>query len=233
MKNPESQIRDFLIEIVTKEFLEEIERWSRYEGETLSAGDADVIVQNLGTVRRKESVEQAKLLNEAIESALAKLSPNKKRIKSKLKRHTDVFDLTLIRDTCTTSPNDAFVLVSKRQSKYLEDKPRDLWIYPVDLYGKSRGKYVHKPTIARLKSDLKSGQYQAYYSLINNFCGTYSLSLLADNTSQISAFQVLYSDLCVLEADEDTQGERNKIKVAKRKPNRSFYKEARRKRQVK
>lgn len=196
------KLNDFHRSIITPDFLETVERWSRYQGEKLEVGS--VFLEDMGTFTKVTKIP--KLIWD--KEGRFTLDP------VKTKNHRTIYDVSLIRNISRCTNHSNIVIISERPGKYEDDKPRDLLIYSVTS---GKGTTLH-PTFHKLKKDFQSQAYKPYHSLLRNFCGVYSLMPYNANTDRIFNFTAIYSDLELLNyAYKDIA---KSIKVLKRKPNK-------------
>lgn len=161
---------------VTNEFLQNVERLARYNGDDFSVGDADTSVKNLGTIVKK---------GRKLDMSFAGGSKN-------FKLPDEVYDVTYMTDNATTFNHDKYLIIAERQETKSKNYPPKIYIYSVCGYKKdvdelkSDGeitsedygdrKYEDHPTIERVLKDFKKDNYTFYNNLIDGGRDRYTLT---------------------------------------------------------
>ncbi len=191
-----NKVNQMMIDIITPEFLEMVERWARYDGEDFSIGDADILVSNLGTFETSSSMPKMTVVNGKL-----KFDKTKKEI------HKTYYDVTLIKNSATVSKYNKRILIAKRYAdcylgdglEILMERPADIKVFAIDEdYDEHKAddsQYTSFPTLERLKKDFEAENYMPYHSLIYNFCGRYQLSRYNDNSDRIACYTGIAMDL--------------------------------------
>lgn len=215
-----SRLKEIMIELISGEFLESVEKWARYDGEEFWIGDMDVSVKNLGTF--VEVKESPKLLFGTKENPKFEVS------KTETTTYETVYDVTLIKNNARCTDNDKIVVIAERYSDYFdklekEKRPCKLYIHSIDEdyndHKADNSKYTKHPTFERLKEDFEKGNYKPYRSLLSEFCGQYSLSTYNDNSDRIFSLSAIAGDLNWLNFDEESKDRCNHIEVPSRNGN--------------
>ena len=214
----ERKVKAFLQDIITPQFLERIEKWSKYDGEKFSIGDADVYIEDLGTWTKTLKLSRDDMFTKLL---------GKDDIKTE-------YNVTLLRDAATCSNYNQIVLVSEKRHEFQgkHNQPK-LYVYCVfDKLeeGEESGGLLYAddsqstsyPSLERLKKDFESGTFMHHNSLLSEFCGVYTLSPFNDVCDRIYNFTLVEGDLNFLECamSEEDEDYAKHIPIIKRPENK-------------
>lgn len=204
-------------ELITPKFLEQVERWARFDGKkTLSVGDTEIT--NMGTFERKEQrtvFEKNMTAKQYLSAAFSEDS--KKEIVG------EFYDVTMIHDGRSCSDIDTYVLIAKKHTK--EDKGFGVdyaSMYPCDLYifGIVRDKKEETsqtPTFETLKKNFEKKSYTNYHSLIEKkHLDNYSLYSFNLKTDRLRNYSLVENNFRNFDFDDDAKKATKHIKVPKR-----------------
>ena len=186
---------------ITPEFLQNIERWARFNGDELMIGDDDIRLINKGTWTvtppEKEDYGGGEL-DELFNSPIFKKPV--------------VYDVSVMQDNPTCHPNTHFILLAEIKLDHEGNKRYDSK-YPPKLklftFDRKEGTYEdtmddvtypHKATYARMKQDFEAKKsVYSYKSLIRerHSC-EYELQLFHDDTNLMSDWAVIARDLEII-----------------------------------
>lgn len=200
----EKKLNDISRNIVTPDFLEDVDKWSRYKGETLYG--CHVSIEDKGTFTKVTELPKTIWGKGGLSDFHFS--------KTETEKYKTIFDVSLVHSSSRCTDHDMIVIVSERTE--LKIKPRDLFIYSVAGYGK-KGTAI-QPSFRKLKKDFETGSYQQYFSLIHNFCGVYSIMPFNEKTDRIFNYTAIFSDLEVL--NHEFPEVSKSIVVPKRKANK-------------
>ena len=198
-----------MVDIITPEFLESVERWARFKGKSFDIGDMDVIVENKGEFKRTTQLPKFKIVD-------GKMTFGENR------DHHTYYDVTSIRNIARCTDNNTIIIIAQRLPKLLDTEefrnsnPSELFIYSISDKSDD-AQYTIQPSFERLKSDFENSVCTQYHSLIRNFCGRYSLSTYNDKSDRIFSITAISSDLDWLE--NSAKKKVSRIKVAQRLAN--------------
>jgi len=211
----DEKIKTFLESLITPRFLELVEKWSKYQGEDFSIGDADVHIENKGVFKTITTTPKFDIVN------LPDGKFDIKFIEGETEDHETLYDVTLITNSCVCSDYNKRVLISERPDKY-DKRPSKLWIYSIfEDENDDSSNYTKFPSFEKLKKDFESQSYTTYRSLLQEFCGVYSIIPFNDKTDRIFNFTGIENDLEWLEdSKEDWTEDAKKLQVTKRKQNK-------------
>lgn len=213
MSKSERKIEKFMQKLITPRFLELVEKWSKYDGEPFSVGDADIHIEDLGIWT--QTIDNSE--NDVVDELLEKMGFSGKP--GSIDLNTD-HHATLIRDSATCSNQNKIVIISEKRGEYVSKRnPSKLYIYCVydkmeeeddeEEYGiySDDSEYTSYPSLERLKKDFESKTFMHHNSLLREFCGVYTLSPFNDRTDRISNFVVIEGNLNWIEKEMKQSGE--------------------------
>lgn len=177
----DKKLNDFSRNIVTPNFLEWVDKWSRYKGETLYG--CHVSIEDKGTFTKV--TESPKMIWGKGGLSDFHFSETEKE------KYKTIYDVSIVRSSSRCTDHNTIVIVSERNE--LKTKPRDLFIYSVAEYNKKSTRV--QPLFRKLKKDIQTEAYKPYFSLLYNFCGVYSIRPYNDNTDRFFNYTAIFSDL--------------------------------------
>lgn len=193
MYNSTDIIEKMLVNIITDEFLESVDKWSKYNGDKFSIGDSDIHIENKGIFKKTTIMPKIEGIFEENEEVY------------------EYYDVTQICNSSRCSDYNKIIIISEKYPDFFTEndklnRPSKLFIYAIfdnnSNIKPDDSKYTEYPSFERLKNDFESSNYTNYTSLIYNFCGRYSLSIYNSKCDRILSFTAITNDLICLDLDD-------------------------------
>lgn len=201
-------------ELLNPEFLEKVEKWTRYNGKkTLMVGNTEIT--NVGPFEIKRSVsvmEEGMTAKQYLYNAWNDKG-NKKII-------TDLYDATMIHDNSTCANVCTYVLIAERHDQ--DSTMEELSMRPVELfvYGITKKKEletVELPTLETLKHNFEHKEFTHYHSLTNRkHSNEYEIYSFNSKTDRLRDYALVEMNFSGMDCDEDAQKAIKDVVVPKR-----------------